>query len=86
MEELGFLTAQVSLQHPSLLAIMLYVLRTSQVALVVRTRLPVQETLRDGGSSLGSGRCPAGRHGNPPRTLAGELEVDREPGRLQFIG
>ena len=41
------------------------ILWASQVALVVKTCLPMPELLRDEGWNPGSGRSPEGEHGNP---------------------
>ena len=42
--------------------------------------------VRDAGSIPGSGRFPAGGHGNPLQYSCLENPIAEEPGRLQFIG
>ena len=49
---------------------------SSQMALVVKTRLPMQE-IRDAGLVSGSGRSPEGRHGNPLQYPCLENPTDR---------
>ena len=52
-------------------------LGASQVALVVKTCLPMQETLRDSGSIPVSGRSPGGGNGNPLQYSCLENPMDR---------
>ena len=53
-----------------------FTIRASQVALVVRTRLPKQETRR-GGLIRGVGRSPGGGNGGPLQYSCLEDPMDR---------
>ena len=49
----------------------------SQVALVIKNPPSNAVDVRDTGSIPGSGRSPAGRHGNPPQYSRMENPMDR---------
>ena len=50
---------------------------TNQVALVVKNLRASAGDARDGGSGLGSGRCPGGGHGKPLQYSCLENPMDR---------
>ena len=61
-------------------------MRASQVVLVVKNPPTNAIDIRDTGSIPGSGRFPAGEHGNPLQYSCLENPMDREePDRLQSI-
>ena len=65
----------------------LYQNHSSQVAIVIRNKLPNTGDLRDTGSILGLGRSPWSKAWQPtPVFLPGESQLTEEPGGLQSIG
>ena len=57
----------------------------SQVAPVVKNLPDNAEDIRDMGSIPGSGRSPAGGHGNPPQDTCLGNPMDRGAGGLQSM-
>ena len=58
----------------------------SQIVLVVKNPPANGGDIRDASTIPGSGRCPGGGHGKPLQYSCLENPMDKELGRLQFIG
>ena len=62
------------------------ILLCSQIALAVKNPPANEGDIRGASSIPGSGRSLGGGHGNPLQYSCLENPLDKEPGRLQFIG